>query len=238
MPDSRSLYTHACAASCHGPIYAALACLVLWLSFAVPLHAAEPVEIVVTGIDGDALKNVQEALVLPAGLVREGTVDRLWLDRFALTAKETVRSALEPFGYYQARVTVTVDPPGERYRLLVTVRPPQVVPGVAEVEIRSAGQGVDRVRIAARVLRAHKFRSFLTLVLVILGTMSMVFMITMIQALKVMIWDGIQSLGFDGVMFVAADTPQDQTERADDGQHDEAAEEAGEQAERTGARRF
>ena len=34
------------------------------------------------------------------------------------------------------------------YRLLVTIRPPQVVPGVAEVEIRSAAPDVRQLRIA------------------------------------------------------------------------------------------
>ncbi len=34
------------------------------------------------------------------------------------------------------------------YRLLVTVRPPQVVPGVAEVEVRSAAPGVREIRVA------------------------------------------------------------------------------------------
>ena len=33
------------------------------------------------------------------------------------------------------------------YRLLVTVRPPVVIPGVAEVEIRALGEGVERVSI-------------------------------------------------------------------------------------------
>jgi hypothetical protein len=33
------------------------------------------------------------------------------------------------------------------YRLLVTIRPPQVIPGVAEVEIRSASPEVRQVRI-------------------------------------------------------------------------------------------
>jgi hypothetical protein len=33
------------------------------------------------------------------------------------------------------------------YRLLVTIRPPQVIPGVAEVEVRSAAADVQRVRI-------------------------------------------------------------------------------------------
>jgi hypothetical protein len=33
------------------------------------------------------------------------------------------------------------------YRLLITIRPPEVVPGVAEVEIRSATPGVNQIRI-------------------------------------------------------------------------------------------
>jgi translocation and assembly module TamA len=93
----------------------------------LPLHAAEPVEIVVTGIEGDALKNVRGALVLPDGLVREGTVDRLWLERFGKQAADKTRSALEPFGYYNPLVTVAVEPSGERYRLLVEVVPGEPV---------------------------------------------------------------------------------------------------------------
>src|SRR5450759_5739239 len=119
MSDSTSHNTPAYTEPRHGTIYAALACLVLWLSLAVPLHAAETVETVITGIEGDALKNVQESLVLPAGLVREGRVDRLWLERFALQAHDKSRTALEPFGYYNTLVTVTVEQDGERKRLLV-----------------------------------------------------------------------------------------------------------------------
>lgn len=33
------------------------------------------------------------------------------------------------------------------YRLLVTVRPPKVVPGIALIEIRSADAGVDEIKI-------------------------------------------------------------------------------------------
>lgn len=42
------------------------------------------------------------------------------------------------------------------YRLLVTVRPPQVIPGVAELEIRSAGSGAETVRIAPLRISALK----------------------------------------------------------------------------------
>lgn len=106
-----------------GARYIALACLTLWLSFVLPLYAAEPVAIVITGIEGDVLKNVQDSLVLPSGLVHDGTVDRLWLERFARQSADTIKSALEPFGYYNAVATVAVEGAETSYRLLVTVVP-------------------------------------------------------------------------------------------------------------------
>ena len=143
MSDSASLYTEDYAEPRHGTIYAALAFLVLWFSFAAPLHAAEPpVEIVVTGIEGDALKNVKDTLVLPAGLVNEGTVDRLWLERFAKQADEKTRTALEPFGYYNALVTASVEPNGKRYRLLVKVVPGEPV-RLTEVTVTLVGPGKE-----------------------------------------------------------------------------------------------
>jgi putative ABC transport system permease protein len=54
---------------------------------------------------------------------------------------------------------------------------------------------------------SHKLRSSLTLVGVVLGTFAVVFMVTLIEAVKVEVWNGIQSLGLNGVLFVSADTP-------------------------------
>ena len=71
----------------------------------------------------------------------------------------------------------------------------------------------EAVRTTFAEIWAHKFRSVLTLLGVILGTMAVVVMVTMIEGVKVMVWDGIKSLGFDGVMFIAADNPQDPLER-------------------------
>ncbi len=157
MYDPLSPYTDNCAEPRHGSIFAALACLTLLLSFAAPLHAAEPVEIVVTGIEGDALKNVQETLVLPAGLVHDGTVNRLWLERFAQQADAKTRSALEPFGYYNAVVTVTLEPAKERYRLLVKVLPGEPV-RLTEVTVTLAGPGTkeDRLRSLVAAFPLHK----------------------------------------------------------------------------------
>ena len=118
----------------------------------MPLHAAEPVEIVISGVEGDALKNVREALVLPAGLVREGTVDKLWLERFARQAADKTTTALEPFGYYNAKVTVTVEPAGEHDHLLVTVVPGEPV-RLVKVTVTVAGAGSGERRLARLVAK-------------------------------------------------------------------------------------
>ncbi|MCJ7753213.1 MAG: ABC transporter permease, partial [Thermoanaerobaculales bacterium] len=50
-------------------------------------------------------------------------------------------------------------------------------------------------------------RSLLTLFGVVLGTMAVVTMVSLIEAVKVEIWSGIDSLGLRGVLFVGAETP-------------------------------
>ena len=73
--------------SCHRPSknlvlgFFSFASMFLWLFNGVVLMAAEPVEVIVEGIEGEILKNVQADLALPPGLVQEGRVDRSWLDR-------------------------------------------------------------------------------------------------------------------------------------------------------------
>jgi translocation and assembly module TamA len=125
-------------------LIALLAGIVLLIGTASPLFAADPVELEVNGVDeGAALKNVREALTLPTGMVRDGTVDRLWLDRFAGQAAEKTRIALEPFGYYHALVAVSVrEPKGGRYLLVVqvTLGEPVRVTGV-QLELKGAGAG-------------------------------------------------------------------------------------------------
>jgi putative ABC transport system permease protein len=54
---------------------------------------------------------------------------------------------------------------------------------------------------------SHKLRSSLTLVGVVLGTFAVVFMVTLIEAVKVEVWNGIGSLGLNGVLFVSTETP-------------------------------
>lgn len=55
---------------------------------------------------------------------------------------------------------------------------------------------------------AHKLRSSLTLVGVVLGTMAVVVMVSLIEAVKVEVWRGVETLGLDRVMFVSAAEPK------------------------------
>ncbi|MCE5262548.1 MAG: autotransporter assembly complex protein TamA [Deltaproteobacteria bacterium] len=131
------------------PLRAAWILALLLICLAAPLRADESVSIIVEGIAGDALKNVQEALILPSGLVRDGKADRLWLERFRLQADETVRTALEPFGYYHARIAATVEA-GEsgELRLRVQVEPGEPV-RVTEAAVSLHGPGAEEASLKA-----------------------------------------------------------------------------------------
>lgn len=126
---------------------AALAFLAL---SALPSYsAAEPVEVVVAGVAGEVLRNVREALALPPGLVREGVVDRRWLERFVRQAEQRTRTAMEPFGYYSPEVAVlseTLD--GGAHRLRVTVMPGEPV-RVTEVALALHGPGREEASLKA-----------------------------------------------------------------------------------------
>lgn len=146
MTDATSQKSHNKSGTHTGISRLVLASLALLLFLAAPLYAAETVEINVSGVEDDALKNVQESLVLPAGLVREDTVDRLWLERFAKQAVEKARSALEPFGYYNALITATIEKSGESFQLQVRIVPGEPV-HLTEVTVSLIGPGREEKRL-------------------------------------------------------------------------------------------
>jgi len=126
-----------------GLLSAAIILISFLTCFATPLSAAEPIEVVVEGLEGDVLKNVRDMLVLPYGLIQEGKVDRLWLERFGRQADEKILTAMEPYGYYSARVTTTIEEVSAgAYRLRISVIPGEPV-RVKEVELAMHGPGAD-----------------------------------------------------------------------------------------------
>jgi putative ABC transport system permease protein len=90
-----------------------------------------------------------------------------------------------------------------------------------------ADPGVPRTSLAATLweatrtsiseIFAHKLRSTLTLVGIVLGTTSLVVMVSVIGGAAVSIKAGFADLGFDGVMFAVPARPEDRIERKKEG---------------------
>lgn len=122
--------------------------LVLFAGFS---RAAEPLKIVVSGVEEEALANVEKALALPPGLVRDGRIDTLWLERFEGQIPERVRQAIEPYGYYEAEITTQKEETGEESYLITVV----IVPGepirLTAVQVRLRGPGADEPRLQTLV---------------------------------------------------------------------------------------
>jgi translocation and assembly module TamA len=122
--------------------------LLLLLLLNTVARAADPLEIDISGVSGEeVLNNVHAALVLPPGLVENGQVELLWLERFEEQLPERVRQALEPFGYYEAEVSVQrhLTTPGQ-YRLEVAVLPGEAV-RLTSVAVRLSGPGASEPRV-------------------------------------------------------------------------------------------
>jgi len=124
-------------------------CLVV---FNIP-HAlgSEKVEVVVDGLTGEALSNVTEALAIPDSLIQDGKINRMWLHRFERLAHKKIRSALEPFGYYDPEASITLETvEQDTYRLYIKVIPGDPV-RVTGVHIRINGLGSEEAALKALV---------------------------------------------------------------------------------------
>lgn len=106
--------------------------------------AAEPLRLKIEGLDEDAQANVEAALTLPPGLVKNGSVDQRWLERFVRQVPDKVRQALEAFGFYAAEVHTDLTTLKENEQLLtVTIKPGPPV-RVERVQVTLEGPGAQR----------------------------------------------------------------------------------------------
>ena len=132
------------------PAIALLLAVCLLILPAMAFAASESVRVVVEGLSGKELANVEAALGVPPALIREGKVDRMWLQRFERQAPGKVREALEAFGYYRPVISTRMDVPGEgEYRLTVLVDPGEPV-RLTTVQVKVQGPGtIDRELLQA-----------------------------------------------------------------------------------------
>jgi len=122
-----------------------------------PVSAADPVEIIIIGLEDELRDNVQAALPIPPGLVKDGVVNLPWLERFREDVPQNVREALEPFGYYDAKADTILQNPAENvYRLLVGVFPGTPV-RVTDISVRVIGPGANEEALQ-RIANSFRLR--------------------------------------------------------------------------------
>ncbi len=113
--------------------------------------ASESVRVVVEGISGKELANVEAALTVPPNLIQDGKVDRSWLERFESQAPGKAREALEAFGYYKPAITINMDTPEEGvYRLVVRVNAGEPV-RLTKVQVQVQGPGASEAVLTKAV---------------------------------------------------------------------------------------
>ncbi len=122
--------------------------------FTLPAPAfavSESVEVVVEGISGKELDNVRAALTIPPALIRDGKVEKLWLERFEQQAPGKAKEALEAFGYYRPVITTHMDTLEEGvYKLVVRVDVGEPVRLTkAQVQVRGTGASDEVLAKAA-----------------------------------------------------------------------------------------
>lgn len=79
--------------------------------------------------------------------------------------------------------------------------------------LSAIGATAEAVRTSLSEIWAHKLRSGLTFIGVMLGTAAVVVMVTMMEGLKAVIWAGAETLGFDGVLYISGQAPTNLLER-------------------------
>ncbi|MBP1719128.1 MAG: autotransporter secretion outer membrane protein TamA [Deltaproteobacteria bacterium] len=113
----------------------------LWAHLSGISLAAEPIQVLIEGLEGEALKNAQAALAFPSGLVQDGAVNQTLRDIFERQIPEKIRQALEPLGYFSPQVKVNAEKTSEGQEVFrVAVAPGEPVQ-ISRIDIKILGPG-------------------------------------------------------------------------------------------------
>ncbi|HEX9162976.1 MAG TPA: ABC transporter permease [Thermoanaerobaculia bacterium] len=72
----------------------------------------------------------------------------------------------------------------------------------------------ESIRTSLEEVKAHPLRSCFTLVGVILGTLAIVVVMSVLDGVEAAVWEGVEDLGLDGVLYMSQRAPTDRIERA------------------------
>jgi translocation and assembly module TamA len=125
---------------------------ILALSFSADYARGEMTfEVAVEGLEGEVLKNVQQALSPPEGMIKDDQVDEFLLVLFEKEAAQKIQEALKPYGYYQAQVTASIDRSPGRLRLSAKVKPGSpVLISTVRIQVNGPGAQEEKLRESIR----------------------------------------------------------------------------------------
>jgi len=124
--------------------------VLFWTALFPGSAVSADVRLVVSGVKGALRKNIEAALQLPSGLVRDGQTNRRWLERLLQKAPADARKALEPLGYYHVQVKAELVEVRERKELRVQVDPGEPV-RLGRVRVVVTGPGAERLPLRRMV---------------------------------------------------------------------------------------
>jgi translocation and assembly module TamA len=114
----------------------------------VLLSAADSVTIVIEGVQGPALENLKAALRVPPGVVgSDGKLDESLFEQFKKALPSDALDALEPFGYFNAKIQVQSQRREKEILVDVHVEPgPPVQVSSVKVSLEGPGSGEEELQ--------------------------------------------------------------------------------------------
>ncbi len=96
-------------------------------------------------------ENIEAALAIPQGMIRDGKVEPTWARRFARQAPVRITKAMEPFGYYAPRISTQLEREDNgNYLLRADITPGEPVL-VSSLDITLHGAGENEGRLLRQV---------------------------------------------------------------------------------------
>lgn len=129
-------------------------CVCLWLLVVAPAWAKGAVSVTVDGVHGDLAANVKAFLSLENQSVKAG--DAQLVQRLYQEAPAQIRSALQPFGYYQPRIESALRRHGSRWHAIFHIKPGPATK-IRHLNVRVTGPGHGERRFV-EVLRSDQMK--------------------------------------------------------------------------------
>jgi len=106
-----------------------------------PPAKTRPIHITIQGLQGDPLKNVQQKLNEDENGLNDNYTAQS-MGRFYRQLRENIRSALQPYGYFQARVHTSMTYSQNQWQIFISVDPGQQLL-FTHIDLQITGPGAD-----------------------------------------------------------------------------------------------